>query len=572
MIYPSEDQLKPWQARKFVPLDADLSDAESVARLYDALLTHFQDVGSSIEEIVLHHSELRAVLDQHEALQTVRFDVNTECESSRMRLESFNESVKPIIQRKEYEYQDAFLSAVPLVQLPDRLKLYGKQLESDWTSFREENIPLRTEIDDLGQEFRRISGSMTVVYRGDELALAQLNPLLRQPDRAAREEAWHLQAQCRMSDDEALSSVFSRLLNLRRQLADNAGEKDYVTYRLKEIYRFDYSPDDCKNYREAVESSVRPLKEELARRRAKSLGVTTLRPWDMVGDPAAGPALTPFTDEESLLEKSSRVFEEVDADVYELFREMRESRLLDLFSRKSKAPGGYCMTFSEARRSFIFMNLSGTETDLVGLFHEVGHTLHRHASAPEPLWSYRRPPVEFAEVASFGMELFCSEHWHVFYNEEESQRAIRRLLEESINILCGVAQYDAFQMWLYEGADREPAEWDDKWNELSDRYSGSAVSIEGVEREEASYWRTIPHLYLWPLYFIEYGIAKIGALQLWRQYKRDSESTLKRYQQALALGGSRPLPELFETAGIPFDFSESTIGPIVSLLREELEL
>jgi oligoendopeptidase F len=393
---------------------------------------------------------------------------------------------------------------------------------------------------------------------------------LEEPDRALREEAWQLVAQRRLQEAEKFEANFEELLKLREQIARNAGFGNYRDYAFRARARFDYTPEDCTAFHEAIEREAMPMLRELQADRRRQLKLPALRPWDLSVDPLNLPALRPFEQVGTMVERTQHIFDLLDPDLSKGFRLMGDLKLLDLANRKGKAPGGYQSTLAESRLPFIFMNAVGVQRDVETILHEAGHAFHALATRGEDLYAYRHAPIEFCEVASMSMELLGNEHIEAFYNADDARRARRDHLEGIIEIFPWIAAVDAFQQWIYTHPGHSRAERTAAWVDLMKRFGGD-VDWSGLETVRANLWHRQLHIFLHPFYYIEYGIAQLGALQVWANSKRDRAGALRAYQKALGLGGSRPLPELFAAAGCKFDFSQNTVKPLVKLIRSELE-
>ncbi|MCX8104155.1 MAG: M3 family oligoendopeptidase, partial [Candidatus Bipolaricaulota bacterium] len=435
--------------------------------------------------------------------------------------------------------------------------------------FREENIPLMTESIKLAQKYQVISGAQTVQFDGREQPLQQMARYLEEPDRSTRQSAFEKIEERRLKDRETLSELYDQLIELRQKIAHNAGFANYRDYVFKAFERFDYTPDDCRRYHDAVEKHIVPLMRELQRRRQRELGLSELRPWDLAVDPQGRPPLRPFQTAHELVSGCQEIFHRLDSELGAQFRTMAQLNLFDLESRKGKAPGGYQATLTERRLPFIFMNAVGRNADLRTMLHESGHAFHTMATRNESLLSYRHAPTEFSEVASMGMELLSKPYLTAFYSPEQAERSAREHLEGIVNLLPWVATIDAFQHWVYMNPKHTVAEREAYWLELRRRFGG-IENWAGYEEAQRNFWQRQLHLYLHPFYYIEYGIAQLGALQLYALSKRDHREALTAYKRALALGGSRPLPELFVAAGLKFDFGEGTVRQAAELLRSEL--
>jgi oligoendopeptidase F len=412
---------------------------------------------------------------------------------------------------------------------------------------------------------------MMVNFEGKERTLPEMSKYLLEPDRSIREKAWRATAERRLKDCQKLEEIFDNMLELRNTVAKNAGFANFRDYQFKAYHRFDYTPQDCKKYHRVMENYMVPLLKEITALRCKQMKLDKVRPWDISVDPLNLPPLKPFGTVDELILKTLTVFQNTDPELGQQFNEMKEMGLLDLASRKGKAPGGYQSTLSESRKPFIFMNAVGLERDVRTLLHEGGHAFHALACANDPLVEYRHAPMEFSEVASMAMELLAGEQIDVFYSPQDSRRSKREHLEDILEVLVWVANIDAFQHWIYENPKHTAEERRQMWVALHKRFGGDLVDWSGLEGIREYIWHRQLHIFEVPFYYIEYGIAQLGALQIWRQAKTNPKQALANYRSGLKLGGSRPLPELYQAAGIEFDFSERTIAPLVELVKKEWE-
>ena len=410
---------------------------------------------------------------------------------------------------------------------------------------------------------------MTVQFQGTEYPIPQMRKFSLETDRSLREEAWRATAERYQQDRDELDEVFDKMIAVRDKIAKNAGFDNYRDYKFKEWHRFDYTPEDCKRFHEAVRTCLVPVLRQIQTRRIEQLGLEKMRPWDLSVDTLGREPLVPFDSTAEFIDALGKMFAQVDPEFGTGYNIMRDNGLLDLESRKGKAPGGYQCALQEARKPFIFMNAIGTNDDLRVLMHEGGHAFHALACADEVLAGYRHAPMEFCEVASMSMELLSASQLSVCYDDQQQARWWRDQLEKIAQLLISVACNDMFQHWLYENPTHTAQQRRDKWLEINERYSCGLVDWTGLEDVKASAWQRILHFYQVPFYYIEYGIAQLGALGVWLQSKEDFAQAVANYKKALALGGSRPLPELFETAGLEFDFSEKTIAPLSQAVLNE---
>ncbi len=447
--------------------------------------------------------------------------------------------------------------------------------------FREESVPLNAELERLGSRYSKITGGMTVDWEGERLAPSQVKPFAASGDRDVRERAFHAFFKPYVLARDELADVFDRMYELRQQVARNAGFDSYRDFAHQQKNRFDYSTADCERFHEAVEETVVPAVERIYARHAGMMGLerTAVRPWDAIDghlaspDPLGRPPLRPFSTQEELVATARDVFDRLDPELGGYFDRMVENGMLDLMSRPGKAPGGYCATFPFKRLPFIFMNSSGIQNDVDTLLHEAGHAFHGlEAIARLPLVFQRFPGSEMAEVASMSMELLAAPFLRgAFYDAEQERRARTAHLEELLTGVAHIACVDAFQHWIYtsgQGGDRDAR--DRRWLELRDRFQ-RGVDWTGCEPERIARWYEQVHFFNYPLYYIEYGIAQMGALQVWRNALSDQAGAVASYRRALALGGSRPLPELFAAAGARLVFDAGGMAPLVDLVEEELD-
>ncbi len=565
------DALPRYQKRSFVPEDIDLGDKDQVVGLYQKLLDRAIGSAGELERWLMDMSELEAVLDQEYSVRHIRMTCQTDDSARAEAYKKFVEEVLPAVKPIADKVNKKYLAERDKHPLDaKRYEVYDRASRMDAAMFREQNVPLQTQLDLLSQEYQTICGAMTVMFEGQERTLQQMGKFLLEPDRAVREASWRATAERRLRDKDKLEDIFDKMLVLRDEVARNADCANYIEYKFKAGHRFDYTPQDCERYHDAVGRLVVPVYERFMEKRKAQMKVDSLRPWDTAVDPLGRPPLKPFEKTEELITKVGSIFDRVDPELGGQFKMMAEMGLLDLDSRKGKAPGGYQTTLGEARKPFIFMNAVGVNRDVETLLHEGGHAFHSLAAAADPLYTYRHAPLEFCEVASMGMELLGQDYLTVFYSDEELKRTRFEFFEGIIHILPWVATVDAFQHWIYKNPKQTREARAEKWLETQTRFMGKVIDWTGLEEVRRTRWHRLLQIFEYPLYYIEYGIAQLGALQLWVRAKADPKKALANYRKALALGGSRPLPELFAAAGLNFDFSETTIGPLMDAVLDEL--
>jgi oligoendopeptidase F len=549
----------------------DLKTWEQIEPWYQKLME--QPVGTSgeLEQWVTAAGELNAVVGEEGVKRYVAMTCQTDDAEREAAYLSFVREIEPKLKPIQNAIRSRYLDAPARSELPrDRYAVFNRSLENRRALFREANIPRETQLAELEQQYQKIMGAMTVTFRDQERTLAQMAPVLEETDRAVRQQAWELIAARRLEDRETLDDLFDRMKQLRIEIAREAGFANFMEYAFRHRERFDYGIAETVRFQEAVEKVVVPLMIELQERYRADLGVETLRPWDLAVDPLGRPPLKPFEDVEQLAAGTETIFRDVDSDLGEQFAFLRSRQLLDLANRKGKAPGGYQTTFEDARLPFIFMNAVGLDSDVRTLLHEGGHAFHTLASRGEPLAAYRESPLEFCEVASMTMELLGARRLDPFYQTADADRSNRKLLEGIVLILPWIATVDAFQHWIYTHPDHSRLERQAAWRDLLARFGGIVDWSGYVEARDHSWHRQL-HIFLYPFYYIEYGIAQLGALQIWQRSLHDRAGAVADYKKALALGGARPLPELFAAAGTRFDFGDRVIASLMETIRKELD-
>lgn len=560
------------QPRNFVPSDIKLGDWAQVEPLFVKLETAaaWNRCAKDLEQWVMNGGELGAALDQEGAGRYIAMTCQTDDAAAEKAYLQFIEEIDPRAKPHWQKLKELFLASPCAGKLPrTRWFVFNRMMRNDVKLFRKENIPLQVEEAKLEQQYQKTCAAMTVQFQGREQTLQQMSRYLEDTDRALRRQAWELMTQRRLQDCDALETLFDKLLKLRGRVAKNAGLPTYREYAFRARGRFDYTPGDCRAFHKAVAELVVPLARELQQRRRRLMKLDALRPWDLAVDPRNREPLKPFSTAETLVKNCRRIFEKIDPALAEDYDLLARHRLLDLDSRKGKAPGGYQCTLEEARLPFIFMNAVGLQRDVETMLHEAGHAFHALAARNEPLLAYRSAPLEFCEVASMSMELLGAPHLTEFYSEADAARARRTHLEGIIGLLPWIAIVDAFQHWLYTHPGHTRAARKEAWLELLDRFGG-VEDYSGFEKARAYSWHRQSHLFTSPFYYIEYGIAQLGALQLWLRAQRDVASAVHNYRRALELGGSYPLPDLFRAAKIKFDFSARTVRPLVKAVEKEL--
>jgi oligoendopeptidase F len=555
--------------RQFVAPEADFGTWETAEPYFKELAERPIAAVAELEKWLIDASELEACFDEEGTQRYTAMTCQTDDPERQQRYLHFIENVQPHAEPWRDKLRRKFVAHAEKLPLPKkRYEVLERSLRNAIELYREENIPLLVEDQKLKTEYQKITGAMTCTYDGREQTLQQMARYLEEPDRKVREEAWRLGADRFLQDAAALDELFAKMVALRHQIAKNAGCQDFREYAFRAMERFDYTPADCLAFHDAIEKVSVPAVKQLAEERKRKLGLTSLRPWDLAVDPENRPPLRPFQTDEELAAGCSRIFRKVEPELGRVFDTLRTRDVLDLGSRKGKAPGGYQATFAERRLPFIFMNAVGTETDVRTLLHEGGHAFHTWACRHEPFLAYRTAPLEFAEVASMGMECLALPHTREFFGDE-ADRATKRFFEKIVGFFPFMASIDAYQHYVYTHVDAGLESWKDHWQSLTRRFA-SEVDLSGLERHDRQSWQKKLHIFEVPFYYVEYGIAQLGALQVWKNSLADYVQAVALYRCGLALGGARPLPELFSAAGCKFDFSEDTLRPLIQAVMASI--
>jgi oligoendopeptidase F len=543
---------------------------EDILPYYEELAERPLDA-STVDDWLRSWSRLEELVTEAAAQAMIAYTIETsdpEKEKDHLR---FSTEIMPKAEERSVELARRFVAlGYTTPELTTTLTRFRTSIEI----FREANVPLFSELEELSARYQRITGSMTVEWEGAELPLPKLQPFLKSADRSVRERAFRAGTQPYIEERGALAGLFDRMLELRQRAARNAGFANYRDYVFPAKYRFDYTPEDCERFHDAVERKATPAVARVLEHRRQRLGLDVLRPWDLAVDPNRAAPLRPFETVDQFVTTARTVFDRVDPILGGQFQTMIDERLLDLDSRKGKAPGGYCETLHFRGRPFIFMNAVGLVDDVMTLLHEAGHAFHSFAAHRQPLIWQRHPGSEAAELASMSMELLASPHLvrpTGYFTPEEHRDAWLEHLEDVLISLVHIASVDAFQTWIYthpEGADA--AARDDAWLGIRSRFE-RGVDWSGLERERVARWYRQLHIFMYPFYYIEYGIAQVGALQIWRNSLRDPVQAVARYREALALGAVRTLPEMYRAAGAKLSFDAGLIGELVELVEEQID-
>lgn len=554
--------------RRFVPKDADLGDWTRIAPLFDELERRAIASAADLEKLVLDYSELVSALSDERARRSIATSRDTEDAALERAFLEFVKEIEPKASERGDAISRKIASDPSAKALPERYAVYLRNTRNQIEIFRAENLPIEAEVEELAQAYGKITGSWSVLFRGEEKTLTQLALAFQEKDRLLRQEAFEAAAGRRLRNRDAIDDIYDAMIAKRTAMARSAGFPSFVEYRFRQLNRFDYTPADCEKLHAAVEKVAVPLQREMREERRKALALDKLRPWDLDVDTRGLPGLRPFTEVARLVSGAGEIFSRLDPELAAQFRLLDEKGMLDLENRKKKRPGGYCYTLDESRIPFIFANAVGVDDDVRTLLHECGHAFHSLACRNEPLVFYRDAPTEFAEVASMSMELLGAPHMTAYYGEADCARSRREALEDIVRTFTWVATIDAFQHWIYRHPGHTRAERKAAWLALADRFSDS-LDWSGYEEVRASAWQRQLHLFFHPLYYVEYAIAQIGALQVWLRARENAPKALADYRKGLSLGGSKPLPQLFEGAGVRFDFGEAMLEKLLGAVRDE---
>ncbi len=564
---PALDKLK----RKFLPENLELK--------WDTILPYFEKLNArtidsigDLEQWLIDRSELEAVLEEDFAWRYIHMTCDTTNEQYQQEFEYFATEIEPHISEWTNTLNDKFLKCTFSNQLDkEKYGIYVRSLKNQFEIFRQENIPLFMELQMEQQKYGSIVGAMSITYEGKEYTLEQASNFIKSTDRKVRKEVYELIQNRRLQDKDTLNDLFTKLIQTRHQVALNAGFENFRDYMFKSLGRFDYTADDCFKFHEAIELELLPLFKQFSEERRTKLDLPHVKPFDTEVDVSGKPALIPFDGGQDLLDKSIACFYRVHPYFGEKLATMKEHKLIDLESRAGKAPGGYNYPLSESGAPFIFMNAANSVRDLTTMVHEGGHAVHTFLSNNLELNDFKRVPSEVAEVASMSMELISMDAWDEFFkNNEDLVRAKEEQLKDSLKTLPWVATIDAFQHWIYTNPHHTIEERTKAWEHCFDRFGSNFVNWDGYEEFKQNLWQKQLHLFEVPFYYIEYAIAQLAAISIYKNYKENPVKAILEYIDALKLGYTKSIPEIYHTAGIKFDFSAEYIHGLVEFMKEEL--
>jgi oligoendopeptidase F len=560
--------------RKFLPQDFS-------ATSWQALEPYFKDIAErpinsydDLKQMLSDYSEASTVVGEEIRWRYVKVSVDTTDEAARNMLQDYYINIEPQLKVVENQINQKINHTPFKEELKNDSDFLNfiKGLEIDLRLFNEKNIPIQQEISIKENEYAMISGQWVIEQEGQKYTFQQANKFLKDQDRKLREEVFRKMLERRLQDVEALDNLYTLLVEKRDEVARNAGYANYRDYAFDAKHRFDYTAEDCRNFQNSVAEAVVPVLASISAKRKAQMKLDVLKPWDTQVDPLGRAPLKPFETTQEFVDKTIACFNQLDTYFGERIAIMNEMNYLDLESRPGKAPGGYNMTMPEIGVPFIFMNHASSEGDVRVMVHEGGHAIHTFLAHPLKYDFFKSYPSEVAELASMSMELFSLEHWDVFYeNETDLKRAKENHLIGLLHTLPGVGKGDEFQHWVYTNPKHTPEQRKQKWTELSDKFGDPEIDVSDLKEDVASGYQKILHFYQVPFYYIEYGFAQLGAIAMWKNFKKNPQKTIDQYKAALSLGYTRSIPEIYEAAGIRFDFSKEYVQELVTFVKEEID-
>jgi oligoendopeptidase F len=560
--------------RQFIAEDLKIDSWDSIKTYFKDLLSRNIASKESFIKWLSDKSELEAVLEEDAAWRYIKMTIDTRDESLTNAYTFFVTQIQPELAPYEDQLNKKLVDSPFFSELNANkaYHIYFRSVKTALELFREENIPIEAELNEQAQQYGSISAAQTIEHQGETLTMQKASMLLKEIDEEIRKSVFEKMSARRRTDIDALDHLYTELISKRHQLAKNAGFDNYRDYKFKSLGRFDYTKEDCFDFHQAIKDQIVPLVKEIQLKKLTKLGKDKFRPWDLEVDPEGKKPLKPFETGEELLKGSITMFEKIDPYFADCLRTMNKMGHLDLDSKEGKSPGGYNYPLYEIGVPFIFMNSVGAQRDLVTMVHEGGHAVHSFLSRDLALTSFKNLPSEVAELASMSMELLTMNYWDEFYsNEDELKRAKQEQLESILKILPWIAQIDEFQHWVYENPAHSIKDRHSKWVDISKSYGTGLTDWTGYEDMQATSWQRQLHLFEVPFYYIEYGIAQLGALGVWMNSIQDQLRAVQSYKEALKLGYTKTIPEIYQTAGVKFDFSEQYLKDLAGFVKCELE-
>ncbi len=558
--------------RKFLAENLVVSDWETIEPYFKDLLQREIDSKKNLEKWLHDMSELEAAVNEDFCWRQIKMTCDTTNKELEQSFNFFCTEIQPKIQPYAFELNKKLVNSPFINELDkDKYFTYLRSIRKSIELFREENVALEAMMAVLQQKYGMITGKMSIEINGKEYTLQQAGKFLENQDRNLREEVYIKVNERRLKDKDQLNKLFSELIQKRNQEALNAGFENYRDFKFKQLGRFDYSKEDTFQFHDSVKEHVLPLVRKIYLNKKQKLKLDVLRPWDTEVEAEGTKPLTPFETGKELLDKTIECFTRLRPFFGNCLRTMNKMNHLDLESRSGKAPGGYNMPLAESGAPFIFMNAAGQMHDVTTMVHEGGHAIQSFLTHSLELNAFKDYPMEIAEVASMSMELFTMDYWDVYFdNEEDLKRAKEHQLERVITIFPWIAIIDKFQHWIYENPNHKEEERSKRWMEIFFEFSEGIIDYSGLDKFLENSWQKQLHLFEVPFYYIEYGIAQLGAIGLWMQYKKDPEKALDNYINTLSLGATKTLPELYKAAGLQFDFSSKNIKILMEFVNEQM--
>lgn len=558
--------------RIFVSEDLKINSYDDVKNYFDQLLTEEINTQADFNLWLKKSSELEAVLEEDMAWRYIRMTINTADKEAAEAYEKFVNEINPPLSEAGNELNKKLIASSFKDSLSDEgAKIYLKKVVSSIEIYREENIELFSKTQNLAQEYSKIIGDHTIRYNDQDLTGPQASKFLKDPNRNTRKEVYDLLFERKNQDNELLENIFDQLIQLRHQIALNAGFKNFRDYKFKEMNRFDYSVKDCFDFHDSIEKHIVPIYKKIQQEKLQKFGFDKFKPYDLSADPDGKAPLKPFETGEELTEKTISLFKNLDPYFSDCIQTMKEMGHLDLESKKGKAPGGYNYPLYEIGIPFIFMNAAGTDRDVITMVHEGGHAIHSFLTKDLELTAYKSFPSEVAELASMSMELLSMKYWEIFYaTKDDLTRAKKEHLESILMVLPWIATIDSFQHWIYENPAHTREERRSKWIEISKRFGTGLTDWSGYESARDYSWHKQLHLFEVPFYYVEYGFAQLGALSVWKNSLEDEKSAIENYKKGLALGYTKDIKSIYKTAGVSFDFSPKNIQALAEITTDYL--
>lgn len=558
--------------RKFLSEHLVIDSWIKLAPYFDDLITRKIESVRELENWLIDRSELEAVLEEELAWRYIKMNIDTTNEELANSFSFFVTEIEPKIAPYINEFNIKLINNTIINQLDQsNYFIYLRGIQNQIKLFREINIPLNAKLQEDAQKYGAISAEMTIAYEGQELTLQQASNYLKNTDRRVRENVFELIDARRLQDENNLNKLYTELIALRHKVAQNADFENYRDYRFVSLGRFDYDKQDCFDFHDAIAQVVVPVTHMFDVKRKKLLGLSMLKPWDMAVDPFGKPALKPFETGQELLDKTIVIFNRINPYFGACLSTMKEMNYIDLESKQGKAPGGFNYPLHEMGVPFIFMNSVGSQRDLVTMVHEGGHAIHSFLTRDLLLTGFKDMPSEVAELASMSMELITMDYWDEFYKDkQELKRAKKEQLEKSLETLNWVAAIDKFQHWVYENPTHSINQRYLTWKNIMSEFGSNQVDWSENELSLATLWQKQLHLFEVPFYYIEYGMAQLGAIAVWRNYKNNPEKAIEQYMNALKLGYTKSIKEIYLAAGIEFNFTRKYVQELVNFVQDEL--